>query len=314
MPSTPWKAKAVVMLTLISVYVTALATVAPLVMCGGVGFIWGKRKLAFDAEFVSTLVTLAGVPALIFHTLYTTSIDNAALLDISYASTLAIALSIGFCWAVLKVTRTPVRENWQLASFPNSGNLGLPLSALAFGEVGLSVAIVFFAVCTFIHNTVGLRTISSDEQGASGKLLVVGSAVLAIVARVSGITLPEWSLNGLSLIGSITVPLMLFSLGVTLSTISTKGLKAGSFVATLRLSAGLLSAIIACWLLGTPTTLAAIIVLQMAMPCAVIGYVYVARFAPSNGHVAASAVLVSTLIFLATSPLLIASLKRFYIP
>lgn len=300
------------MLNLFSVYITALATVAPLVMCGGVGFLWGKRKLAFDAEFVSTLVTIAGVPALIFHTLYTTSIDNSSLLDISFASTLSIAVSLGLYWLVLKLCRVPIRENWQLASFPNSGNLGLPLSALAFGEVGLSVAVVFFAVATFLHNTVGLRTISKDEQGGNAKLLVMGSAVLAVAARLSGLTLPEWSLNGLELIGSITVPLMLFSLGVTLSSISTKGLKAGSFVATLRLSAGLVSAVIACWILGTTPLLSAIMVLQMTMPCAVLGYVYVARYAPSNGQVAASAVLMSTLVFLAGSPLLIAALKLAY--
>ena len=300
------------MLNLFSVYITALATVAPLVMCGGVGFLWGKRKLAFDAEFVSTLVTIAGVPALIFHTLYTTSIDNSSLLDISFASTLSIAVSLGLCWLVLKLCRVPIRENWQLASFPNSGNLGLPLSALAFGEVGLSVAVVFFAVATFLHNTVGLRTISKDEQGGNAKLLVMGSAVLAVAARLSGLTLPEWTLNGLELIGSITVPLMLFSLGVTLSSISTKGLKAGSFVATLRLSAGLVSAVIACWILGTTPLLSAIMVLQMTMPCAVLGYVYVARYAPSNGQVAASAVLMSTLVFLAGSPLLIAALKLAY--
>lgn len=302
------------MLNLFSIYITALATVAPLVMCGGVGFLWGKRNMAFDAEFVSTLVTLAGVPALIFHTLYTTSITNSALLDISYVSMLAIALSLLFAFIVLKMVKAPLRENWQLASFPNSGNLGLPLSFLAFGEVGLSVAIVFFAIATFIHNTVGLRTISTDEEGSHGKLLVIGSAVLAVLARVTGLHLPEWSLEGLSLIGSITVPLMLFSLGVTLSNISTKGLKAGSLVAGLRLTAGLLSAVIACWLLATPATLAAIIVLQMAMPCAVISYVYVARYAPNHGHVAASAVLVSTLVFLATAPLLITSLKLLYVP
>ncbi|MCQ9618072.1 AEC family transporter [Paenalcaligenes niemegkensis] len=300
------------MFELLRVYVSALATVAPLVMCGGVGFIWGKKRLSFDAHFISNLVTLAGVPALIFHTLYSTEIENSALLEIGLVSTLALFLSLGLSALALKYLKFERRPNLQIVSFPNSGNLGLPLSALAFGEIGLSVAIVFFAICTFLHNTVGLRTISDSRDGSHGKILVMGSAIAAIAARLGGISLPNWLLDGLELIGSVTVPLMLLSLGVTLASISTKGLRAGSVIAGLRLSVGFISAVVICWLLGTPTALAPIIVLQMTMPCAVIGYVYVAKFAPENGQVAASAVLVSTLVFLATSPLLIAGLKYFY--
>lgn len=300
------------MLELLRVYVSALATVAPLVMCGGAGFIWGKKRLNFDAHFISDLVMFIGVPALIFHTLYSTEISNSALLEIGLVSTLAIFLAIGLAALALKFLQLERRPNLQIVSFPNSGNLGLPLSALAFGDIGLSVAIVFFAICTFLHNTVGLRTISSSRDGGRGKILVMGSAIAAIAARLAGIGLPAWLLEGLSLVGSVTVPLMLLSLGVTLASISTKGLRVGSVIAGLRLIIGLISAVVICWVLGTPTALAPIIVLQMTMPCAVIGYVYVAKFAPENGQVAASAVLVSTLVFLAASPLLIAGLKHFY--
>lgn len=300
------------MFELLRVYVSALATVAPLVICGGVGFIWGKKRLSFDANFISNLVTLAGVPALIFHTLYSTEIENSTLLEIGLVSTLAIFLSLVLSALALKYLKFERRPNLQIVSFPNSGNLGLPLSALAFGEIGLSVAIVFFAISTFLHNTVGLRTISDSRDGSNGKILVMGSAVAALAARLAGISLPDWLLEGLALIGSVTVPLMLLSLGVTLASISTKGLRGGSVIAGLRLSVGFISAVVICWLLGTPTALAPIIVLQMTMPCAVISYVYVAKFAPENSQVAASAVLVSTLVFLAASPMLIAGLKYFY--
>lgn len=297
-----------------SLYVSALSSIAPLVMCGGVGFIWGKSKLRFDIAFISTLVTLVGVPALIFHTLYTTAIDTAALVDIGLSSVVALGLAAALCAATLKLFKKPIRANIQLATFPNSGNLGLPLSTLAFGSLGLSAALVFFAICTFLHNTLGVRTLTDKQSSSKGtQFIVISAALLAIIAKGLSVPVPEWTLNGLGLIGSITVPLMLFSLGYSLANISSEGMQSGSFMAILRLAAGCIGAVLACWLLGTPGLLAAIIILQMTMPCAVLSYMYVSHFQPDQKHIAASAVLVSTIIFLLASPLFIAALQHFYL-
>lgn len=303
------------MFDVVSLYVSTLSSIAPLVMCGSIGFLWGKRKLAFDAGFISTLVTLVGVPALIFHTLYTTAIDSAALLDIGLSTVAALAVTAALCAMVLKLCRLPIRENIQLATFPNSGNLGLPLSTLAFGAIGLSAALVFFAICTFLHNTLGVRTLT-DKQSNNGKgtqFVVISAALLAIVAKSVALPVPEWTMEGLALIGSITVPLMLFSLGFSLANISSEGMQSGSFMAVLRLVAGCAGAVLACWLLGTPGLLAAIVILQMTMPCAVLSYMYTSHFQPGKKHIAASAVLVSTLLFLVASPLFIAALQYFYL-
>ena len=54
---------------------------------------------------------------------------------------------------LLKVLKLPVRTLLPTAFLPNAGNLGLPMSQLAFGDAGLSVAVAFFAVNSFIMHT-----------------------------------------------------------------------------------------------------------------------------------------------------------------
>ncbi|MFQ6712216.1 hypothetical protein OMF51_19320, partial [Bordetella pertussis] len=58
------------------------------------------------------------------------------------------------------------------------------------------------------------------------------------------------------------------------------------------------------WLLGLPDLLAGALALQMAMPCAVVSYMYARRYT-DVGDIAAGAVLVSTVVFLLLAPALL---------
>lgn len=290
--------------SLITFYLSTLALLAPLITCAGVGLYWGKRQLPFSANFLALLVTSVSTPSLVFSTLYSTSLDNRTLLDIAIAVTLALLLAMLLCALALKLLGLPLRALLQTATFPNAGNLGLPLSLLAFGEAGFSAAVAFFAISSFMQNTLGVRTLPDGRQAASWRSPIVVASFTAVACRLLDLSLPEWLLESTRLLGTLTVPLMLVSLGYALSSIPASGLRGGSVVAALRLVIGLASGWAVTWLLGLSPLLSGVVILQMTMPCAVLSYMYASRYT-NKAEISAGAVLVSTVAFLLLSPFLL---------
>jgi len=289
----------------VAFYVATVGLLAPLMACVGVGLFWGKKEYPFAGAFVTVLVTSVTTPALVFETLVTTELDNRMLADIAGATVLALLVCGLACALVLRLCGQPVRKLLPTACVPNAGNLGLPVSHLAFGDVGLSAAVAFFAINSFIQHTVGVRLLPGTSGTAGGwKSPVLIASAAAVAVRAAGLPMPGWILESAHLLGSLTVPLMLLSLGHALALIPSSGLKLGAGVAALRLSAGLASGLAAAGMLGLSADLAGVLVLQMAMPCAVVSYMYSRRYT-DMGDTSAGAVLVSTVAFLALAPLLL---------
>jgi len=287
----------------VAFYVATIGLLAPLMTCVGVGAIWGKKDYPFAGAFVTVLVTSITTPALVFETLVTTELDNAVLAEVFGSAVLAIFVCGALCGLVLRAFGQPVRKLLPTACVPNAGNLGLPVSHLAFGDVGLSAAVAFFAVVSFLQHTVGVRVLPGTADRAAGgwKSPVLVSAVAAVIVRVLGLPVPAWVIDSVHLLGSLTVPLMLLSLGHALAMIPSSGLKLGAWLAALRLTAGLIAGVGTAWALGLPGDLAGVLILQMGMPCAVVSYMYSRRYT-DMGDTSAGAVLVSTVAFLVLAP------------
>ncbi|GGX25006.1 membrane protein [Pigmentiphaga litoralis] len=286
-------------------YFSMLSVLAPLVVCVGVGVVWGKKNYPFAAQFITVLATSVSTPALVFSTLVTAKLSNEVLANVAGATALALGLCAVACAVALKVTGQPVRKLLQTATFPNAGNLGLPISYLAFGDAGLSTAIAFFAVCSFIQHTIGVRFLPNTQGiAAPWKSPILIASVSAALCRLLAWVPPDWIIESTKLLGSLTVPLMLLSLGHALAVIPAAGLRIGSIVGTMRLLLGLAAGYAAGWLIGLPDEFSNILALQMAMPCAAVSYMYARRYT-DMGDAAAGAVLVSTLSFLALAPALL---------
>jgi predicted permease len=292
-------------MNLVNFYFSMLALLAPLIVLVLIGTVWGKKGHDFPAQFITVLATTITTPALVFHTLVTTRISNAAMAEVAIGAVLALALAVVASAGMLKLSGLPVRKLLQTAAFPNSGNLGLPISHLAFGDAGLSTAIAFFAVCSFTQHTIGVRLLPGTSGMASPwKSPVLIAAVLAVACRLTGFLPPQWVLESAALVGSMTVPLMLLGLGHALAVIPAAGLRGGSIVGAIRLSLGLGAGYGSGWIIGMSPEVSSILALQMGMPCAAVSYMYARRYTDA-GDVAAGAVLVSTLAFLLLSPMLL---------
>ncbi len=284
-------------------YLGTLVRLMPMMVCVGAGFIWGRRDQPYPTSFVSTLVTYVAIPGLVFHTLMTTPLNAETMTWVLTLSTLALLAGGVLVAIVLRLLRLPGASLGQTAWIPNAGNLGLPMSELVFGVEGLTVAIAFFAASSFVSFTFGLRWLT----GSAGKVWrqpVVWATLLAILARAAGLSAPDWMLASAKLLGSMAVPLMLITLGHTLSKLPRAGFKAGARVALSRFVSGGVVAAVLLSPMGLDPLIAAPIAMQMLMPCAVNSYLF-ARLHSDSGDASAGAVLISTLVFLVLAPLLL---------
>lgn len=282
----------------------------PVASCAGIGAFWARSGKAYPGEFVAHLATVVSTPALVFHTLVTTTLDDARLLEVGTASLVGLAVAAATSACALAAFRLPVRTLTAAATFPNAGNLGLPVAYLVFGEVGMAVAITFFAVNSVVQHTLGVWfTSRGGSQGQRWPKGVAIACLLALAVRATSLKLPAPVLESARLVGSLAVPLMLLSLGYALATVSRRGLGRGAVLGAIRLLAGLLGGTAVALLLGLPALTAGVVALQLAMPVAVVSAIYVQRFS-GEGDVAAGGVLVSTVAFLALCPVWIAWVSR----
>ncbi|WKK18153.1 AEC family transporter [Achromobacter insolitus] len=285
-------------------YFSAIVLMLPLLFCVGIGVYWGKRDLPFGGSFITLLVTSVTTPALVFHTFVTTHLDDRALADVAVATLLALLLCALVCALLLKAWKLPVRTLLPTAFLPNAGNLGLPISQMAFGDAGLSVAVAFFAVSSFVMHTIAVRLLPGVNTKGSWKSPILLASLIAVAMRILHVPVPEWLIETTRMLGAVTVPLMLLSLGHALALIPANGLRDGAKVAAIRLAVGLAAGLAVVWALDLEPVLAGALSLQMAMPCAVVSYMYVKRYT-TLGDTAAGAVLVSTVAFLLLAPVIL---------
>ncbi|HEY7804923.1 MAG TPA: AEC family transporter, partial [Orrella sp.] len=258
---------------LLSAYLAMLIRLMPMVVCVVVGFIWGRRDQPYPTSFVSTLVTYVAIPALTFHTLMTTPLDAGTMTWVLTLSVAALLVAGVVVAIMLRLMGLSGRDLGQTAWIPNAGNLGLPMAELVFGIEGLSIAIAFFAASSFVSFTLGLRWLT----GSAGKVWrqpVVWATLLGIGLRALDVEAPQWSLQSGALLGSMAVPLMLVTLGHTLSKLPRSGFKAGTGVMLTRFASGIVVALLLFAPIGIDPLIAAPIALQMLMPCAVNSYLF----------------------------------------
>lgn len=78
------------------------AIVAPMLLCTGVGYVWGRLKRPFDPGITTALVSAIAAPCLIFSALTRLEVSAAALGQLAVA-TLACYAAMGLLgWAVLR--------------------------------------------------------------------------------------------------------------------------------------------------------------------------------------------------------------------
>jgi len=279
--------------------------VLPVIFCAAIGVFWVRFKQPFDHEFVRRIVLWIGAPALIVGTLSKTAISAELLAQVLLASFCMLGFSAVFAAAVCVLFRLNVRDFLIPLIFGNFGNMGLPLCLFAFGEEGLAIGLGIFLVTTISHFSFGVAVLSGKAM-VKGMLTspIIYAGALACILIFNHWTLPLSIQNSLSLLGGMSIPLMLITLGVSLSSLRLQGARKSLGLGCLRLLVGLGGGVAAVYVLELEGMLRNVVLLQSATPAAVFNYLLAMQYRREPDTVAGM-VVSSTLISFVSIPVLL---------
>jgi len=286
-----------------------LEIVVPVFLIIAVGYGWAKRGKGFDNSFVTQLVMYVGTPCLLVATFDSVRPEPQAFAQMALASLTAFVAMGLAAWIALRLLGLDPRDFLPALTFPNTGNMGLPLCLFAFGSEGLAFAIVVFAFSAVGHFTVGV----SVARGAFKPrelltLPILPALFLGFALVVLDLHLPPIVGRAVELLGNLTIPLMLLALGVSLARLPLDRFGRAALLSALRIGIGTGVGFGVAWAFGLGPLATGALVLQCAMPIAVYSYLFAERFGRASAEVAGS-VIVSTLLALVTTPLLILVLE-----
>ena len=279
--------------------------IAPVLITAGLGFGWGRLGWAYDEQVISRLIMMVGAPCLVFSSFLSYELPLAALGQVMLAALTATAGFAVIGLAVLKAARLPLSLFLPPLMFVNAGNIGLPLCLFAFGERGLAIAVGYFVVAATLQYTVGAWIYSGHALPTAGlKTPLPYAAALSAVLLVLGVKPPGWILDTAQLIGGLTIPLMLITLGVSLARLGVTKPPRSLALGALRIGMGLGVGLAVAELFGLSGVVRGVVVLEAAMPAAVFNYLLATHYGRGREE-AASLAVVSTLIAFAALPFIL---------
>ena len=298
------------MTALLTNFAEVLRILLPVFLVAGIGFIWARSGRAYPTRELTAFVTLVGTPALLFAKLLETDTPFLGLLGYMGLVFAVIATITVASYLILPLFGGDRRALTAAFSFPNVGNVGLPICIFAFGAAGTPYALVYFAVSAMLMHSIGRWA----HRGETNMLILLQSPVLwTMLITFTLIYLRErtgfdvagtWIWNAADLIGGMVIPAVLISLGVALSQLKiTDGARNLALSAT-RFGLGLVIVLAFVWGFGMEGVAAKVFILQTLMPIAVLNYMFAAMY---NNQVKETAglVMVSNLMGLITLPVLL---------
>lgn len=263
-----------------------LLIVLPLFAVVAVGFVYARRHRP-DMGAATALNMDVFVPALVFSALAS---KDAALADhgrLAFAGLLLVLGSGLVAWPIARAAGLSVRTFAPPMMFVNSGNMGIPLLVLAFGEQAMAAAVVLFLVENFLHFSLGTRMLDrrSDLIGVV-RTPVMLACLAGLAVNLSGRDLPPVVALPVELLGQVAIPLMLFTLGVRLTDVDLSDWRVGLLGTLTRPLAGVALAWLIAAALALPPDQAKILILFGALPPAVLNYVFAERYGQEPKRVA----------------------------
>ena len=246
------------------------------------------------------------VPALVFAAMAGKSFDIAVYAPLALGGFIVLASCGLLAWLMARLCGVQAKTLVPPMMFNNSGNIGLPLAVLAWGEAALPAAVILFMVENTLHFSFGARLLDPKTR------LLTLWRIPVVFAAIAGFTvallkIPVWQpfVIAIKMLGDVSVPLLLFSLGVRMTDVSFSEWKVATSSAILRPLAGMLIAAGVIQLLGLQGRDAAMLLVFGALPPAVLNFLFAERYKQEPQRVA-SIVLIGNLAALVFLPLALA--------
>jgi predicted permease len=295
-----------------------LIQMAGLIICG-VG--WRIFKPAGlepvqTRKVLTSLVYYLLLPALVLSVLWKAELGSTTLL-IAMSAALAVTVGMGLSALTCHVCRARPAVTGAVilaAAFPNSTYLGLPVLEAAFGPWARGVAIQYdLFACTPLLFTAGIlvaahygdaRVRAPNMLGELLRIPALWAAVVAVLLNVMEVPSHTVIDGLLGLLERGVVPLMLFSLGLSLKWSRSQWHALPPVIPVVLLRLLIIPAIIVLFTsaIGVSGEWKAAVVLETAMPSMVLGIVFCDRYNLDVSLYAAT-VTITTALSLLTLPM-----------
>ncbi len=277
----------------------------PMFAITALGYFVGRRMKP-DLSHANKLNMDVFVPALVFAALANKSFDIGAYLPLLGATAFVVVGSGLLGWLISRAGGIEPKTLVPPIMFNNCGNLGLPLAVLAFGDAALAPMVVIFMVSNLAHFTFGAWLL--DHKVRLSTVWRVPSVLATFTGLTVGIVGVEvWPplMMAIRMLGEISIPLMLFGLGVRLAESRIGAIGFGVFGAVVRPLVGMVLAWAILQMVELPVREQALLLVFGALPPAVLNYMFAERYHQEPGKVA-SVVLIGNLAAVVFLPLALA--------
>lgn len=282
-----------------------VSIIFPVFAIAGVGYLYGRYHRP-NMALINQLNMDLFVPALVFAALAGKEFDISRYGELAFGGIAVIMGSGLLAWPFVRLLKVDYKTFIPPMMFNNSGNMGLPLALLAFGEVAVPAAVVLFIVEMLLHFTLGVYMLNRRLNLFSLlRMPMIIATILGLL--VGGFKLPLWEplYVMIRMLGDVAIPLLLFSLGVRLTAISYRDWHLGVAGAIICPATGMAMAWLVAPFLDLPPLQYSLLLIFGALPPAVLNYLVAEKYHQEPEKVA-SIVMIANLGSLAVMPFALA--------
>ncbi len=269
------------------------------------GYVFARLKKIDLGSIVDILLYIT-IPALVISSLSRKTLQADLVLTVALSACAVVVVTGAVAFLFLRLTgKKGIRGFYLPVMFMNTGNMGLPLELLAFGQAGLTVGVLYYVTMSILVYTLGIYIASG--RGGFGEVLrlpLIYAAIAALLMNAGRVAIPGPILTTIDMLGAATIPLMQLSLGYRLysTRISIPWTTLSSSI--LRIGGGFLIAVAITRLFHIGGVTGKVIILASSMPSAVINFIISQRYELNTDFVSSSVAL-STLLSVITVPLIL---------
>lgn len=261
--------------------------IIPVFLIVAIGYGYARRKVP-DLSTFNRIALDVLAPVLVYSALAAKDFHLADHVPLLIGGTVLILGSGLLAWPLARWFGAQPRTLVPVVMFNNCGNMGLPLALLAFGPAHFGAAVALFSVSNLFHFSLGARITSASARTRdllTSPLMI--ATVLGFASALTDLRPPDVLLGGLKLLGDAMLPMMLFALGVRLTSLTRSGLALGLLGALARPLLGLAIGIPLAWALGLEGAARGQLLLFAALPPAVMQFMLAERYHQEPDKVAA---------------------------
>jgi len=286
-------------------FLTIVNIILPVIFVVFTGYLWNKYNKDFNPAAITKLVANIGLPCLIYDSLTRSNLTINIYFKIFLSALLVLAIGFLFGYLLIKIFKLPSIKLTTPLMHPNTGNMGIPLSLLAFGNEGLALAAGFASIVMVSHFTAN-TAISSGNYSIKKIILspVLLSLIFSLIVLFYKIEMPNFFNSITNILSGFVIPLVLLSLGISLSKINIKKLKIGLMLGFFKLISGPFIGLLVVYLLRLDGNVAKVIILQASMPAAILTYLIAAQNNSYEQEIG-TAVFVSTIGSIVSIPIIL---------